>query len=203
MKKSGAAIIEVDLLKKINDIGNTGNNEFLVLLYEFKDGLNKYLASSNSKMKNLEDIIAFNKNNEAKAMPYFKQETLIESQAKGDLSSEEYTGALAKTTLSRAIINNIIATNKLDALCGITNGPACCIDLVNGDYDTGYYLSTPAAIAGFPHITVPMGFVHELPVGISFFGSAYSEPKLLNIAFAYEQATQMRKSPKFIKDLLS
>ncbi|HVM89805.1 MAG TPA: amidase [Puia sp.] len=202
MKKCGAIIVEVDLLKKISDIGDAGRNEFLVLLYEFKDGVNKYLPTANSKMKSLEDIIAFNKENEAKTMPYFKQETLVDSQSKGSLDSEEYKDALAKTMLSRNIINNLIEGDNLDALCGVTNGPACCIDLINGDYDTGYSLSTPAAIAGFPHITVPMGFVQELPVGISFFGKAYTEPQLLSIAFAYEQATKIRKPPKFLNDLL-
>jgi amidase len=203
IKNAGATIVEVDLLKKINDIGNIGRNEFQVLLYEFKDGVNKYLATANSKMKTLEDVIVFNKSNEAKAMPYFKQETLIESQGKADLNSEEYKDALAKTALSRTVIGNLISANNLDALCGVTNGLACCIDLVNGDYDTGYSLSTPAAIAGFPHITVPMGFVHGLPIGISFFGNAYTEPQLLNIAYAYEQTTKMRKPPKFQKNLLT
>jgi amidase len=85
----------------------------------------------------------------------------------------------------------------LDAICGITNGPACCIDLVNGDYDTGFSFSSPAAMAGYPHITVPMGFVHELPIGFSFFGTAYSEPGLIKMAYAFEQLTRSRQAPKF------
>ncbi len=203
MKNLGATIIEIDILKKINDIGETGKNEFLVLMYEFKDGVNRYLSTANSKMKNLDDIINFNKQNEAKAMPYFRQETLVDSEDKGDLNSQEYKDALAKTISSRNVISNLIAESNLDAICGVTNGLACCIDLINGDYDTGFSFSTPAAISGFPHITVPMGFVHDLPIGISFFGNAFTEPQLLSMAYSYEQATKMRKPPKFLQNLLS
>jgi amidase len=202
MKKAGAVIIEVDLLKRIYDIGDIGRNELLVLQYEFKEGVNKYLSGARSRMKSLADVIAFNKENEARTMPYFKQETLINCDAKSDLNSEEYKNAVAKTTLSRSVISNLIAEMKLDALCGVTNGLGCCIDLINGDYDTGFSLSTPAAISGYPHITVPMGFVHELPIGISFFGNAYTEPHLLSIAYSYEQATNLRRPPKFQKNLL-
>ena len=191
----GATIIEVDLIKSLGEIGNA---EFEVLLYEFKDGLNSYLKSQNAKMKSLEDIIAFDTLNEKNAMPYFKQETLINSQKKGDLNSKEYTDALSKTLSSRKIIAELMSKNNLNALCGITNGLAGCIDIINGDYDTGFSLSTPAAISGFPHITVPMGFVQELPLGLSFIATAYTESKLLSMAYAYEQATKKRKAPKFI-----
>jgi amidase len=200
MKKNGATIVEVDLLKPINEISSA---EFTVLLYEFKDGVNHYLYSSNSKIKSLEDVIAFNKRNESMAMPYFKQETLIASQAKGDLNSKEYRDALTKTLSSRKTIADLIQQNNLDALCGVTNGLACCIDLVNGDYDTGFSFSTPAAISGFPHITVPMGFVHNLPIGISFFSTAYTEPGLLSIAYGYEQVSKHRKPPMFRKNLVA
>lgn len=199
MTKLGATIVEVDLLKGIYELGDA---EFTVLQYEFKDGVNKYLATANSKMKSLQDIIAFNKQNESIAMPFFKQETLISCEAKGNLESKEYTDALTKSLGSRTIITNLLKEQQLDALCGVTNGLACCIDLINGDYDTGFSFSTPAAMAGFPHITVPMGFVHELPVGISFFGEAYSEPALVGIAYAYEQASKKRKQPGFKVDLL-
>ncbi len=199
MTKMGATIVEVDLLKSLTQIGDA---EFQVLLYEFKNGLNHYLASSNSKMKSLEDIIAFNMQNENTTMPFFKQEILIDSQSKGDLNSKEYTDALSQTLSSRKIITDIMTNDNLDALSGITNGLACCIDLINGDYDTGFSFSTPAAIAGFPHITVPMGFVHELPIGISFFGTPYSESKLLSLAYAYEQVSKNRKMPKFIQSTL-
>lgn len=200
IKKQGAEVIEVEITKPLNEI--TGNAEFQVLLYEFKDGVNKYLAAENAPMKTLADVINFNTANEQNAMPYFKQEILTLANDKGDLNSKEYTDALAKTLASRKFLADLMQQNNLDALCGVTNGLPWCIDLVNGDYDTGFSFSTPAAISGFPHITVPMGFVHELPVGISFFGTAYTEPQLISIAYAYEQASNMRKPPKFIKDLL-
>lgn len=202
LKENGAVIVELDTIKTIRSIKGIGDAEFQVLLYEFKDGVNKYLASANSRMKSLQDVIDFNKKNEAEAMPFFKQETFIQSQQKGDLESKEYKDALAVSTSSRKVISNLMNENKLDALCGVTNGLACCIDLINGDYDTGFSYSTPAAISGFPHITVPMGFVHDLPVGISFFSTAYAEPQLLSIAYAYEQASLHRKAPLFKKDLL-
>lgn len=191
----GASIIEVDLIKSLDEVAGA---EFQVLLYEFKDGLNNYLKSQNGKIKSLEDVIAFDKLNETNAMPFFKQETLINSQLKGDLTSKEYIDALAKTLSSRKIIADLMSKNNIDVLCGVTNGLAGCIDLINGDYDTGFSLSQPAAISGFPHITVPMGFVQELPLGISFISTAYTESKLLGFAYAYEQATTKRKAPKFI-----
>ena len=202
LKEKGATIIELDILKTIRAINGIGDAEYTVLLYEFKDGVNKYLATANSNMKTLQDVINFNKKNEAITMPYFKQEILISSDEKGDLHTKEYKDALAISLSSRKVIEDLIKDNKLDALCGVTNGLACCIDLVNGDYDTGFSFSTPAAISGFPHITVPMGFVHNLPAGISFFSTAYTEPQLLTIAYAYEQASRMRKAPMFQKDLL-
>ena len=199
MKNLGASIVEIDLLKALNDIGNA---EFTVLQYEFKDGLNRYLSSSNCKLKTLQDVISFNSQNESKAMPFFKQETLISSQSKGDLSTKEYTDALSKTLSSRKIISDLMAQNHLDAIAGVTNGSACCIDLVNGDYDTGFSYSTPAAMAGYPHITIPMGLVGGLPVGLSFISTAYEEPQIIALGYAFEQATLNRVSPKFQKDLL-
>ena len=195
MKTLGAEIIEIDILKSLSRMGNA---EFLVLLYEFKDGVNKYLAVANASVKSIADVIKFNDANATNAMPYFKQETLIAADAKGDLSTKEYKDALAKTLSSRKILSSLISKNKLDALCGVTNGLACCIDLINGDYDTGFSLSTPAAISGFPHITVPMGLIHGLPIGISFFNTAYTEPQLISIAYSYEQASKKRVVPEFI-----
>ena len=196
LKEKGATIIEVDLLKPIYAIGDAEN---IILHYEFKDGLNKYLRKANAKVKSLKDVIAYNNQHEAETMPYFKQETLISSQKKGGLDSKEYKDALAKSISSRQIIDKILQQNKLDAVCGTTNGLACCIDLINGDYDTGFSFSSPAAMAGYPHITVPMGFVHELPIGFSFFGTAYSEPELISMAYAFEQATMVRKAPRFLQ----
>jgi amidase len=169
-----------------------------VLQYEFKDGVNKYLSTANAKVKSLKDVIDFNKQNGATAMPFFKQEILEMSEAKGDLNSSEYKEALSKILRTRLIIDDVISDNKLDAVCGVTNGLACCIDLINGDYDTGFSYSTPAAMAGYPHITVPMGMVHDLPIGLSFVGSAYTEEKIISLAYAYEQATKKRIAPTFI-----
>ncbi len=200
LESHGATVIEVDVLGPLKTLGNA---EFQVLLYEFKDGLDRYLASSQAHVKSLKEVIIFNLANESVTMPYFNQDTLIESNGKGNLDSKEYLDALAKTTGFRQTIRDLITKNKLDALTGITNGAACCIDLVNGDYDNGPSLSTPAAITGFPHITVPMGQVHGLPVGISFYGDAYTEPALISMAFAYEQASLQRRKPAFQQDLVS
>lgn len=199
LKAQGATIVEVDLLKALNIIES--RSEFKVLLYEFRDGVNRYLSTAGAKVRSLDDVIAFNTANAAKAMPFFKQETLVESNAKGDLNSEEYKHALAQTLRSRKIITDLMAEHQLDALCGITYGFACCIDLVNGDYDNGPYFATPAAISGFPHITVPMCFSNGLPAGLSFMSTAYTEPKLLSMAYAYEQASKHRRAPQYRKDL--
>ncbi len=198
LEHQGATIVEVELLKATKD---AGSGEFTVLQYEFKDGLNHYLSNANGKVKSLADVIAFNNENAPKVMPYFKQETLESSEAKGGLDSKEYTDALKKTTGSRKIIDDLIKQHQLDAICGTSIGLACCIDLINGDYDTGFYFCPPAAMAGYPHITVPMGTVHELPVGLSIVGSAYTEPQLLSFAYAFEQASKKRVAPKFTTSL--
>lgn len=195
LKSKGAEIIEVELLNVTND---AGSGEFTVLQYEFKDGVNKYLSTANAKVKTLAEVITFNKQNEATAMPYFKQETLESCEAKAGLNSKEYTDALKKTLSCRKIIDDMLLKNKLDAICGTSIGPANCIDLINGDYDTGFYFCPPAAMAGYPHITVPMGKLHELPVGFSFIAGAYKEAELLTIAYAFEQASKKREAPKFI-----
>ena len=198
LKEKGATIIEVDILKPFVELSAP---EFTVLQYEFRDGLNKYLSSSNAKVRTLKDIINFNEAHPKITMPFFKQETLISSDLKSDMNNIEYTNAWNKSTSARQIIDSLMKTNKLDALCGITNGLACCIDLVNGDYDTGFSLSSPAAMAGYPHITVPMGFVHGLPIGFSFFASAFSEAEIIKLAYAFEQSSKARMSPKFIHSI--
>jgi amidase len=200
LKNKGAIIVEIELDKELKDLSAA---EFNVLLYEFKDGLTKYLSTSPSKMKSLADVIGFNNAHAAKAMPFFKQEIMDQAQAKGDLNTKEYTDAVAKTvTTSRNAIDGIMKQNQLDAIIGPTNGFACCIDLVNGDYDNGFGFSTPAAMAGYPHITVPMGFGQGLPMGLSFFSTAYKEGDIIRMAYAYEQAARMRKPPLFKVDLL-
>jgi amidase len=196
MKAQGAIIVEVDLNSKVN--AATGDSEFEVLQYEFKDGVNNYLATANAKVKTLADVIAFNNENQSTAMPYFKQETLISSNLKGDLKDKAYLEAVEKSTKSRKVISDTLKENNLDAICGISNGPSACIDNINGDYSNGFSFSGPAATAGYPHITLPMGMLHELPIGISFIADAYQEEEIIKIAYAFEQATLQRKAPKFI-----
>jgi amidase len=201
LKRQGAEVIEVDLDTRLKPIGGS---QFTVLLYEFKDGLNRYLSKANTKVKTLADVIAFNKQHEEKAMPFFKQETAEYAQTKGDLNSKEYLEAVAKTTtLSRQGIDGLLKENKLDALIAPTNGFAVCIDLINGDYDNGFSFSGPAAMAGYPHITVPMGAWHDLPIGLSFVGTAWNEGNLISLAYAYEQASKKRVAPKFKPDLFA
>lgn len=201
LKSKGAEVIEIELNKELKTINN---GEFTVLLYEFKDGLNQYFGNANSKIKTLADVIAFNKQNEAKAMPFFKQEILEQAQAKGDLNSKEYLDAVKQTnTGTRKVIDDMLAKYKLDAIIGTTNGPAICIDLVNGDYDNGFSFSGPAAMAGYPHITVPMGLAHGLPVGLSFFSTAYKEGDIIKLGYAYEQASKKRVTPLFKPDLFA
>lgn len=194
LKAKGATIVEIELRKLT---GELGGDEYSVLQYEFKDGVNKYLGGARAKVKTLAEVITFNKQNEAKVMPYFKQEILEECEKKSTLESKEYKEALARSTGARKIINKLMDDSGLDAICGTSIGIPSCIDMINGDYDTGFYFCPPAAMAGYPHITVPMGYVYDLPVGISFMGRAYSEPVLLGIAYAYEQVTKHRKAPVF------
>ncbi len=201
LKQQGAEIIEIEYLDKINKMGDA---EFLVLQYEFRDGVNKYLSAANAPVKTLTDIVEFNKRNEDKAMPYFKQETLESSDKKKGLDSKEYTEALHKSHIeSKNIIDAVLAENKLDAICGLTMGPACSIDVVYGDRWGDVFLTMPAAITGYPHISVPCGMIYDLPVGLSFFGPAYSEGLLISIAYAYEQASGNRVMPKFKKAFLA
>ncbi|WP_316829777.1 amidase [Pedobacter aquatilis] len=196
LKELGAEIIEIELLKEMRVIGSAS---FTVLQCEFKDGVNTYLSKANAKVKTLIDVITFNKANEATAMPYFKQETLESSDKAPDISSKEYKDALEKVLSSRKIITDLITKNKLDAIASTSYGIPSGIDLFNGDYSNGFYFCSPAAMAGFPHITVPMGKIYELPVGLSIMASAYEEKKVLAMAFAYEQATKHRTAPKFIR----
>ena len=201
LKQQGAEIIEIEYTDKINKLGDA---EFLLMQYEFKDGVNKYLSAANAAMKTLADVIAFNKKNEDKGMPYFKQETLESSDKKGSLNDKEYKEAFQKSHIdSKKIIDEVINRNKLDAICGLTMGPACSIDVVYGDRWGDVFLTMPAAITGYPHISVPCGMIYDLPVGLSFFGPAYSEPVLIGIAYAYEQVSKNRVVPKFKKAFLS
>lgn len=201
LKQQGAAIVEIEYLDKINDLGEA---EFEVMQYEFKDGLNRYLAATNAKVKSLEEVITFNKSNEAKAMPFFKQETLERSQKKEGLDNVKYKQALQKSHEgSKKIIDSVMKENKLDAICGLTMGPACSIDMIYGDRWGNVFLTQPAAASGYPHISVPCGMVYDLPVGFSFFAGAFQEPVLISVAYAYEQATKNRVVPTFKKAFLA
>ncbi|MBG6063098.1 amidase [Flavobacterium sp. CG_9.1] len=193
LKQQGAIIVEIDYIDKINAFGEA---EFEVLQYEFKDGLNSYLAQANTKVKNLKEVIDFNNKNEDKAMPYFKQETLVSSNAKKGLEDKKYLEALNQSFEgSKRILDAVFKANKLDAITGITMGPACSIDVIYGDRWGGYSLTSPAAISGFPHITVPCGQAYDLPVGLSFFGTPYKEGELIGLGYAYEQASKKRFKP--------
>jgi amidase len=199
IRNAGAEVIEVELISKTRPVGG---EEYKVLKYEFKDGVNKYLSKANAKVKSLEDVIKFNRDNEARAMPYFKQEILESSQELGDLNSKEYKDALDKLLKTvRGAIDGLFKEHKLDAICGPANGPSWCIDMINGDYFTGYGTYSPAAIAGYPSITVPMGQVFELPIGLSFIGKPFGEGELIEVAYAYEQASKNRVAPKFLKTI--
>ncbi len=198
MKNAGAIIVDP---AEIATAGKFDDSELEVLLYEFKADLNKYLAErgATTKVRTLKELIAFNERNREREMPYFGQELFIRAEAKGNLTTRAYRLALAKNhRLARTVgIDATMTKHRLDAIVAPTGSPAWTTDLINGDHFTGGS-STPAAVAGYPNINVPAGFVHGLPVGISFFGRAYSEPVLIRIAYAYEQATKLRRPPQFL-----
>ena len=198
MKQSGATIIDpanVETAKRL------WSSEYELLLYEFKADLNKYLAElgPTARVRSLKEAIAFNEENKEKEMPYFGQEIFLEAEEKGPLTSEPYLEALEKCRrLSRDEgIDATIRKDRLDAIIAPSGGPTCLIDLVNGDHFLGGS-SSAAAIAGYPNITVPAGYVFGLPVGISFFASAFSEPTLIKLAHAFERASQFRRPPRFL-----
>src|SRR6476661_4584288 len=194
LKKQGATIVEVEIEKHTNPLNEA---EFDVLLYEFKDGVNRYLAGAGAQVKTLADVIAFNRNNAAKAMPFFQQEILEMAEKTDGLGSARYRAAVQKTVSgARQALDNALQQHQLAAIVGITSGPTWCIDVVNGDYSNGASFSSPAAMAGYPHLTVPMGQVHGLPVGLSFVGPAFQEARLLALGYAYEQATRLRTAPQ-------
>ncbi len=199
MKRLGAEIIDP---ADIPTTGKFGDSENEVMLFEFKADLNAYLERLGPKAPahSLPDIIDFNEKNAAKEMPFFGQDLMIKAQAKGPLTTPAYLKALKRNhELARTRgIDAIVAKHKLDALIAPTAPPAWPIDLPNGDHFPGGDFTGPAAVAGYPHITVPAGYVFGLPVGLSFVGMAYSEPVLIRLAYAFEQATKFRKPPRFL-----
>lgn len=198
LKLGGATLIDVD----ISNIDEAGDAETTVFQYELKADMSAYLArlGPDARVKSLSEIIEFNDRNKHQEMPYFGQDFFLEAEEKGPLTSYEYVEALAKCRrLSRTEgIDAVMDEHSLDALVAPTLGPACMTDLVNGDRWLGGSTSA-AAISGYPSITIPAGFVFGLPVGLSFFGRAWSEPTLLRLAYAFEQATKFRKAPGFLK----
>jgi amidase len=198
LRREGAVLVDP---ANIPHAGEYDDAELEVLLYELKADLNSYLASlgSDAPVKTLGDVIEFNERHRDREMPYFGQELFLQAQAKGPLTSPAYVKARTKCRrLSRSLgIDAVMARHRLDALVAPTGNPAWPTDLVNGDHFTGSS-STPAAVAGYPSISVPMGFVYGLPVNLSFFGRPWSEPTLIRIGFAFEQATRHRRAPRFL-----
>ena len=202
MKQHGATLIDP---ADIATLGTFDESEFTLFLYELKADLNAYLArlGPGAPVHSLKEIIEFNELNQKKEMPYFGQDIFLKSEAKGPLTSKEYLDVLEKNhRLARQEgIDAVMDKFNLDALVAPTGGPAWITDLVCGDHFGGGS-SSAAAVAGYPSITVPAGFVFGLPVGISFFGRAWSEPTLIKLAYAFEQATMSRKPPKFMTSVI-
>jgi len=198
LKRAGAVVVDP---ADITTLGQLDGAEYQVLLTELKADLNSYLAQLGdaAPVHTLQDIIEFNEQFPEQEMPFFGQDQFLKAQQKGSLYGKEYLDALdkSKSLMREQGIDALMNQFKLDALVAPTGAPAWLTDLIDGDHDLGGS-STPAAVAGYPHITVPMGFVHGLPVGISFFGRAWSEPVLIKLAYAYEQATRQRRPPRFL-----
>jgi amidase len=198
MRGAGATIVDqVDL----PHAGEYDDSEFEVLLYEFKADLNVHLPlwAPTAPAKSLAELIAYNEQHRDREMPYFGQEIFERAEEKGPLTDKAYRDGLAKNQrLSRAEgIDAVMTERRLDALVAPTGSPAWPIDLINGDHFTGAS-STPGAVSGYPHVSVPAGHVHGLPIGITFVGRAWSEATLIKLAYAYEQATKHRRAPRFL-----
>ncbi|HEY8993185.1 MAG TPA: amidase [Lacunisphaera sp.] len=198
LKAAGAEVVD---LGEFTDFNKAGDAEMEVLLYEFKDGLNAYLATlgPDAALKTLAEVIAFNQKHAAQELAFFGQELMIKAEAKGALTDQAYLDARATCLkVARAEgIDALLAKHHLDALISLAAGPAWMVDPVNGDAYTGGS-SSPAAVAGYPSVTVPAGDYHGLPVGLLFYGAAWTEAKLLSFAADFEAATKARREPKFL-----
>jgi amidase len=196
MKNSGAELVDPVQFSKFEA---WRDSEMQVLLYEFKTDLNAYLGARDARVKSLADCIAFNREHAREEMPFFQQELMEQAEEKGSLAEKEYKKALAKNhhLTRKSGIDSLIRKDKLDAIVAPTAGPAWVTDWINGDrVDSG--CASPPAVAGYPHVTVPAGFLAGLPLGISFFGAAWSEPKLIKAAYAFEQVRKARLKPRFL-----
>ena len=196
LQAQGATLVDV----QVPNTDKYGDSETDVLLYEFKPGLAAWLKdyAPGAPIADMAGLIAFNHRHAARELQYFGQEHLESALAKGALDSREYLAALENNRrYARAEgIDKVIKEYQLDALVAPTGGPAWLTDFINGDHYGGSF-SSPAAVAGYPHVTVPAGYVHGLPVGLSFVGGAYTESALIGMAYAYEQATLHRRAPTF------
>jgi amidase len=199
MKRRGAEILDPADVPNAKELDGP---ELEVLLHEFKAGVEAYFASLGPKapVKSLAEAIAFNERNKEREMPYFGQEIFLKAQEKGPLTTPAYREALDKCRrLSRREgLDAVLDQHRLDVLVAPTGAPAWVIDPVSGDHFVGGN-STPAAVSGYPSISLPMGLVFGLPVGISFIGRAWSEPVLVRLAYAFEQATRHRRPPRFLR----
>ncbi|MGD1093313.1 MAG: amidase [Bryobacteraceae bacterium] len=197
LKRLGAEVIDpvnIPVYPRLADLENEA------LLWEFKSDLNAYLEARGTKVKSLKEVIDFNNRNASREMPYFGQDLFIKAETKGPVSSKPYRDLLARlnrTVFQEGGVDAVLARQKLDAFVAPTDGPAWPIDYIGGDHAVAGS-STPAAIAGYPHVTVPAGQVFGLPVGLSFFGSPRSEVKLIRYAFAFEQAARARRGPQYL-----
>ncbi|MEX2495265.1 MAG: amidase family protein, partial [Woeseia sp.] len=196
LSRRGATIIDP---VEINTDG-MGDAEYEVLLYEFKDDLNRYLSSADAPMRSLADIIAFNEEHAEATMPFFGQEIMELAEAKGALTDVEYLDALELSKrIAQEGLDNAFESHDLDALIAPSNGPAWMTDHINSDHFS-FCSSSLAAVSGYPSISVPAGFVFGLPIGVSFTGPAFSELELIEIAHAFEQAAKARRAPLSAED---
>ena len=195
LRRAGAELIDPAILPSFSKFSEPENE---ALLYEFKADLDAYLEARGAQVKSLKDVIEFNEKNRDREMPWFGQDQMIKAEAKGPLTSRGYRDLLTRLSRIRQEgIDAVMTKLALDALVSPTDGPAWPTDYVDGDHFTGGS-STPAAVSGYPHITVPAGFIFGLPVGVSFFGSPRTEVKLIKYAYAFEQATKHRRAPEFL-----